>query len=362
MKFCIASIVIALTFADNRHNLRRNLECPDGFGGSNCNDGVDECQATPYPCTGGNKEGSFCVDHDPPQKFKCGCLPGYEAVLPNASDIQDNVTLEWRPLKCLPRDVCVGFVCHEDATCTVSSNKTAVCICNDALVGDGITNCAPVPKTAAAKKPSPRPCNADSDCDKLENSVCVDGFCICKAGFYLSNGKGQCVNENECAHGFANDCHRNAICEDTEGSYICTCKDGHHDLNPNDKPGTICAQTNECANSSMNDCNIESQVCIDLPPPLKWQCVERTPAPTPSPTTVCIDDKAGGDVDSGCSNLKPLCVSDGGKAGWVCAFCINDNLLDTGGDLGCLNEGDCLKSDFSDPPLNGVGSQCLSDD
>jgi hypothetical protein len=38
------------------------------------------------------------------------------------------VTVEWRPLKCLARDVCVGFICHEDAICIVSTNNTAVCV------------------------------------------------------------------------------------------------------------------------------------------------------------------------------------------------------------------------------------------
>jgi Calcium-binding EGF domain len=271
--------------------LRRNdMACPDGFGGTNCKDDVDECKGSPYPCAGGTKHGSFCVDHNPPEKFKCGCLPGFNAVLPNAMDVKDPVPVEWRPLKCIPRDVCVDVVCHEDATCIVSSSNTAVCVCNDNLVGDGITTCAPAPKkTVATKPPSPQSatCNVDSDCTKLENAVCVKGSCKCKAGFYQSNGKGQCMNENECAAGYPNDCHKNAVCADTEGSYMCACKDGYQDLNPKDKPGTRCAQINECLSPALHNCNLETQVCLDRPPPMKWQCVERTPAPTPAPT--CYD-------------------------------------------------------------------------
>jgi hypothetical protein len=67
----------------------------------------------------------------------------------------DNVTVEWRPLKCLARDVCVGFVCHEDAICIVSSNNTAVCVCNGDLIGDGIANCSPAPKTVASMTKPP---------------------------------------------------------------------------------------------------------------------------------------------------------------------------------------------------------------
>ena len=138
-------LTIALCFAGNLQNnvLRRNAACPDGYGGANCNVGVDECKSSSYPCTGGKKEGSFCVDMDPPKKYKCGCLPGYDAVLPHPSEIIDNVTADWRPLMCVPRDVCVGFVCHEDATCSVSSNNTAVCSCIDDLIGDGLPNAPP---------------------------------------------------------------------------------------------------------------------------------------------------------------------------------------------------------------------------
>ena len=46
----------------------------------------------------------------------------------------------------------------------------------------------------------------------------------------------------------------------------------------------FCAQINECVDPTRNDCNTETQVCLDRPPPPKWECVERTPAPTPSPT------------------------------------------------------------------------------
>jgi hypothetical protein len=165
----------------------------------------------------------FCVDYDPPKKFKCGCLPGYDAILPNASDVTDNIPVEWRPLKCLPRDVCVDIVCHDDATCIVSSSNMAVCTCNDNLVGDGITDCSPpANKISATKPPSPQqsqiPCIMDSECNKVKNSVCVEGGCTCMTGFYQSNGKGHCVNENECADGYPNACHKHAVCTDTDGS------------------------------------------------------------------------------------------------------------------------------------------------
>ena len=88
--------------------------------------------------------------------------------------------------------------------------------------------------------------------------------------------------------GYPNACHKYAVCTDTEGSYTCACKDGYdHDVNASstsNEPGTFCTQINECLSPSMQNCDNETQVCLDLPPPEKWQCVECTPAPTTMPT------------------------------------------------------------------------------
>jgi hypothetical protein len=138
--------------------------------------------------------------------------------------------------------VSVLFV-TEDAICIVSTNNTAVCVLQRDLIGDGIANCSPAPNTVAQRTKPPTTqsklgtnCNVDSDCDKVENSVCVDGVCKCTSGFYQSNTKGNCKRiENECAEGYPNDCHKNSICKDTEGSYTCTCKDGYSDLDPDAK-------------------------------------------------------------------------------------------------------------------------------
>jgi hypothetical protein len=147
----------------------------------NCKDDIDECRLRRIPCAGGNKTGSFCVDYDPPTKFKCGCLPGYDAILPNASDVKDNVPVEWRPLKCL-RKGCVCWCCLS-CRCDLHrylTNNTAVCVCNNDLSGDGITNC-PLFQTRLSKKPVvSASCKTDSDCTKLENSL----LCRCVVQMY----------------------------------------------------------------------------------------------------------------------------------------------------------------------------------
>lgn len=49
-----------------------------------------------------------------------------------------------------------------------------------------------------------------------------------------------------------------------------------------DKAGTECVQDNECVLRT-HDCGT-SLTCVDRVPPLKWECIEPTPAPTNQPT------------------------------------------------------------------------------
>jgi Calcium-binding EGF domain len=100
---------------------------------------------------------------------------------------------------------------------------------------------------------------------------------------WLYSRKGSCININECEKGYPNGCNRNADCIDMEGAYQCICKDGFTDADL-DITGRNCTQTNECQLRTHN-CDDTTQVCVDRRPPAKWECVERTPAPTPKPTT-----------------------------------------------------------------------------
>jgi superoxide dismutase, Fe-Mn family len=80
--------------------------CISGYTGQDCRMDVDECNANPYPCAGGDATTSICVNYAPPQRYKCECKPGFKAILPtNNSTFQDPVPIEWRPTNCInPED------------------------------------------------------------------------------------------------------------------------------------------------------------------------------------------------------------------------------------------------------------------
>jgi Calcium-binding EGF domain/EB module len=121
-------------------------------------------------------------------------------------------------------------------------------------------------------------CTGSSDC-AIAGSDCIEGQCRCRTGF--TPRKGSCININECEVGFANGCDSQAECIDNEGSYECRCNEGFSDANPT-LPGRQCQQTNECITGS-HDCDDATQVCLDRRPPEKWECIEQTPATTPTP-------------------------------------------------------------------------------
>ena len=61
-------------------------------------------------------------------------------------------------------------------------------------------------------------CNDVDEC--LNSRACQKGYqCLNRPGSF------QCVDMNECTNG-NHQCDRNARCENTNGSYSCTCKDG----------------------------------------------------------------------------------------------------------------------------------------
>ena len=74
--------------------------------------------------------------------------------------------------------------------------------------------------------------------------------------FFAGNGL-QCQDIDECAAG-NNNCHEKAKCENTQGSYTCTCVSGY------EGNGESCQDIDECARG-LNDCNQFSSRCVNLP-------------------------------------------------------------------------------------------------
>ena len=71
-------------------------------------------------------------------------------------------------------------------------------------------------------------CNiGTSNCNQLCNNTMGSYNCSCKIGYELDTDEVTCIDINECN---LNDGGYDGNCENTEGSYICLCPTGHHSL------------------------------------------------------------------------------------------------------------------------------------
>ncbi|KAF6031164.1 hypothetical protein EB796_010522 [Bugula neritina] len=162
----------------------------------------DECQAEIFPCS---NETESCQDTD--GSYECNCLPGFERNLSNET--------------CFNTDECTA----------------------------GTDNCTDVP-------------NGRSDCvDTFGSFECK---LSCNSGFMVSNDGTACENIDECEMGFCDATTQN--CNDTEGSYSCTCKDGYEES----VGATSCSDINECLGGLI--CGNGTQVCQNLPGSYNCSC------------------------------------------------------------------------------------------
>lgn len=100
-------------------------------------------------------------------------------------------------------------------------------------------------------------CDEDIDECQLNNGNCSHTCentpgsyrCSCPTGFELGPGRRKCRDIDECSKN--PDICKNGICKNTLGSYKCQCSAGYEKSPEND---TICVDINECSQGSSNNC------------------------------------------------------------------------------------------------------------
>lgn len=240
-----------------------------GPGAGGCVD-VNECAAGIHDCgqnaTCANTAGGFACACTPPfvgDGRACTCPTGMR--LSGAS--------------CVDINECADNVddCGQNATCTNLVGAYA-CRCNNGYQGDGRT-CVVTACSAGFETPEGGGACVDvdecargvDDCDPNASCTDTDGAftCACNQG-YTGTGKactlspcasglrfnassGTCQDIDECAEGTAG-CHVNATCNNTSGSFTCTCRNGY-----SGNGTTTCNDVDECTASSDN-C---AQICTN---------------------------------------------------------------------------------------------------
>ncbi|XP_013402401.2 LOW QUALITY PROTEIN: uncharacterized protein LOC106168022 [Lingula anatina] len=177
------------------------------------------------------------------------------------------------------------------------------------------------------------PCPQDVNCTDvpapLHSSSGVAFTCSdCPSGFTLDNNTRKCVDIDECAMGsnVTNNCEQ--LCENTEGSYTCTCYDGYR------SNGSRCYDVDECTERSDN-CD---QICVNTNGSFYCECAAGYTLNVTS--NLCISDS---DI---CQllNCSHYCTNSTGS---VLCQCPDGFNLDTNNRT-CLDINEC-----SDPVLNG---------
>jgi Calcium-binding EGF domain len=150
---------------------------------------------------------------------------------------------------CAIGERCIQNICSK--VCYTSNNCLPGEICSDGVCISG--------------------CSSDVDCPHTE--ICVQSKCKCAKGFTPStNG---CMDIDECNE---NPCHPTAACENTPGSYRCTCT---AKMVGDPYGGSGCYKSNSCEN---NDMCPENSLCQDS------KCIDPCSLKTCASNAICEVD------------------------------------------------------------------------
>lgn len=182
-----------------------------------------------YPCPVdyASTTSSFCVDYDPPQEYKCGCLDGFEAILPeNDSLITEPVNITWRPVACLDQNECLLGTHNCDASTTCENTiGSFICVATTTTITPTTTTPPPPLEGSMTDVCGDKICDTDGLNEECGEDVLGNKACVCLKGYERHSNHCRKIEINSCD---SNPCDENASCDDIPGDdYICTCNPGY---------------------------------------------------------------------------------------------------------------------------------------
>lgn len=302
--------------------------CNTGWTGDGkaCQD-VDECNV---PCTLESPPCAVCPPHgscaNSDGSFECVCEPGFE----HASFDDDRTCSNFNECERNPS------ICDTNAQCfdTIGSFS---CECNLGweVSSEDSNQCVDVNECLHSDVPEDNPCGEHSICTNADGSF----QCHCIVGYFDETRSGPegatiCVDIDECVDDPAevglsllsnsiHDCDSQGTCENSEGSFSCSCNPGY------EGNGTICDNIDECALASLSDGSAIEELddsdglchtfaaCVDTAGSFECACNSGYSAINQAGPLVCEDiDEC---VGTPCANLKNSeCVNVQGSFECVC--------------------------------------------
>ncbi|XP_062603331.1 fibulin-2-like isoform X1 [Saccostrea cucullata] len=137
--------------------------------------------------------------------------------------------------------------CNRLAECKANGDNFQ-CTCKKGYEGDGVKSCTDINECTT----NTHNCEADQTCKNTEGGFRCSSLAqesepvkTCTSGYTAQNGK--CEDVDECKDPKLNNCHKDALCSNTDGSFKCQCKTGFIGT------GTVCIDNDEC--KGKNDCS-----------------------------------------------------------------------------------------------------------
>ncbi|XP_059583971.1 adhesion G protein-coupled receptor L4 isoform X3 [Alligator mississippiensis] len=153
--------------------------------------------------------------------------------------------------------------CHKDAKCEIKGGHQG-CYCSPGFTGNGIASCYDDNECENATQP----CGENANCTNTVGSY----YCMCTLGFksntgqekFITNDGTSCVvaDIDECSEAGTVACGDHAKCENVDGGYNCSCKEGYQpstgklQFKPND--GTSCQAIPRANCELYDDCITEN--------------------------------------------------------------------------------------------------------
>ncbi|XP_065845108.1 fibrillin-2-like [Oscarella lobularis] len=296
--------------------------CRDGFrlsaNGKECKD-TNECLANNAGCS------QLCINT--PGSYKCGCRQGF------------NVSKDDNRL-CIDVDECKHFSSNPEKCpeCRRSKDAWYKCTCDEGHVTDrrGFGGCIDI-----------------NEC-KLIPDICTNGTCvnipghyqcICPPGYnatHVGANKFTCLDIDECSVSNGG-CAE--ICNNTVGSFTCTCSRGYELGND----GKSCIDINECASNDLNQC---SQRCINTKRSYRCKCNQGYKLAGDGYSCIDIDECRRG--ENQCS-VSELCVNSPGS--YRCSCYPGWQLTENGFNCTDINECDVNNGGCQHTCINTPGNR-----
>lgn len=250
------------------------------------------------------------------------------------------------PTYCSPNARCWSDATLDGASSSllglITSSVSAYpsCVCNSGYGGSGIESrdgCSDIDECLLSNH------GCSQHCENSEGSY----ICSCDSGYNLASNNITCIDRDECALGIHTCQH---FCTNLNGTYVCTCKTGYL---PGGLTGKNCNDIDECAMGS-HKC---SDICVNTQGSYTCSCPTGYEIKTGGQECVDINECILPVYTNTCDTQRQICVNSAGSfscqcgSGWSGSDCATD--ID---ECASSNSNTCTSMKFSSMCINTLGS------